>query len=170
VTDVRHLAQYNVARLRDPLDERVWREFLDGLDRINRLAERSPGFVWRLAAPEGHLVDGGGMFANLSVWESYEGLHRFLYRSGHGDYTRRRRRWFDPIDAPTTVLWWVDAGVRPSLDEATARLDHLRGHGPSPRAFSLLRQFDGDGRPRTTAPSPVGSRQSTRISSRWPMG
>jgi hypothetical protein len=113
---------------------------------VNRQAEASPGFVWRLVLPEGHVVK-DGIFANLSVWESYEALHRFLYRSGHGDYTRRRRRWFDPMAGPTTVLWWVDAGVRPSLDEAAARLDHLRRHGPSTRAFSLLRQFDADGRP-----------------------
>lgn len=73
-----------------------------------------------------------------------------LYRSGHGDYTRRRRRWFEPMAGPTTVLWWVEVGGLPSLDEAAARLDHLRRHGPSPRAFSLLSQFDVDGRPRLT--------------------
>jgi hypothetical protein len=143
---VAHLAQFNVARVKAPLDDGVWREFVDGLDRVNRWAEASPGFVWRLVLPEGHVVR-DGMFANLSVWDSYEALHRFLYRSGHGAYTRRRRRWFEPTAGPTTVLWWVDEGVEPSLEEATARLDHLRRHGPSPRAFSLLRQFDPDGGP-----------------------
>ena len=149
----RHLAQFNVARLREPLDERVWQEFVDGLDRVNLVADQSRGFVWRLVLPEGHVVQ-QGIFANLSLWESYESLHAFLYRSDHGSYTRRRRRWFEPTPGPTTVLWWVEAGDRPTLDQARARLEHLRRHGPSPPAFSLLRQYDADGRSR----SPGGAR------------
>ena len=114
----------------------MWREFLDGLERVNRLAEVSPGFVWRLVLPEGHVVR-DGMFANLSVWESYETLHRFLYRSGHGDYTRRRRRWFDQTAGPTTVLWWIDAAdVRPSLERpppgSTTSAATARRRGRSP--------------------------------------
>jgi hypothetical protein len=30
---VAHLAQFNVAQVRDPLADGVWREFLDGLER-----------------------------------------------------------------------------------------------------------------------------------------
>jgi hypothetical protein len=142
----RHLAQYSVARLRDPLDGRAWQELRDGVDRLNLLAERSPGFVWRRAGPEAHLVGEGGTFDNLSVWESYDDLHRFVYRSDHGTYTRRRRRWFVRVAGPTSVLWWVTAGEQPTLAEAQARLDHLRRHGSSPQAFSLLRQYDADGR------------------------
>jgi hypothetical protein len=33
------------------------------------------------------------------------------------------------------VMWWVPAGHRPTLDEALARLDHLRAHGDSDHAF-----------------------------------
>jgi hypothetical protein len=149
----RHLAQCNVARLRDPLDQRVWREFLAGLDRVNRRAERGRGFVWRLEVPEGHVI-ADGAFVNLSLWESYEALHAFVYYDDHGHYARRRSRWFEPVAGPTTVLWWVPEGHRPSLEEAKARLEHVRRHGPSPWAFSLRRQFDADGRvtPRRTSP------------------
>ncbi len=153
MTAARHLAQCNVARLRDPLDEGVWQEFLAALDGINRRADRSPGFVWRLEVPEGHVIVDGS-FVNLSLWESYEALHAFVYHGHHGQFARRRSRWFEPQPGPTTVLWWVEAGHRPTLEEARARLQVLRRDGPSRRAFSLRRQFDADGEPRvgTTAP------------------
>jgi hypothetical protein len=32
-------------------------------------------------------------------------------------------------------MWWVPAGHRPSLDEALARLEHLKQHGDSDHAF-----------------------------------
>ena len=59
----------------------------------------------------------------------------------------RRARWFGATRQPSTALWWVPAGVRPDVDQALARLGHLRTYGPSPRAFSLLRQFTSDGSP-----------------------
>ena len=33
------------------------------------------------------------------------------------------------------VLWHVPAGHRPSVQEAIERLEHLKAHGPSERAF-----------------------------------
>jgi heme-degrading monooxygenase HmoA len=125
-------------------------ELRRAMEGVNQLAESSPGFVWRLATPTGHAaaVEGDDRsFANLSVWESYEALHAFTYRSVHGRFARRRRRWFEPIGGPTTVLWWIPSGGTPSLEDATRRLDHLRRHGPTPRAFSLLRRFDAAGTP-----------------------
>lgn len=116
------------------------------------MAERSPGFVWRLvpSTPTGHLpvVEGDDRsIGTISVWESYEHLHDFVYRSFHGRYTARRTEWFESRPGPTTVLWWIRVGERPSLEQAKARLEHLVRYGPTPQAFSLLRQFDADGRP-----------------------
>ena len=152
MTRTRHLAQANVARQRAPLDAPEMAGFVIALDPVNRLAEASPGFVWRLRSGEAHgatvLEDGSSpMIVNLSVWESYEALHAFVYRSPHGGYLRRRARWFLPGPQPSTVLWWVEAGQRPDVDEALRRLRYLRAHGPSPQAFSLRRRFEPDGRP-----------------------
>jgi hypothetical protein len=152
MTRTRHLAQANVARQRAPLDSPEMGEFVVALDPVNRIAERSPGFVWRLRSSESHgatvLEDGSApMIVNLSVWESYEALHAFVYRSPHGAYLRRRARWFTPTRQPSTVLWWVEAGRQPTVDEALRRLRHLRANGPSPKAFTLRRRFDPDGRP-----------------------
>ena len=147
----RHLAQANVARQRAPLNSPVMGEFALALDPVYRVAEQSPGFVWRLASGERHGVavveDGVALTVNLSVWESYAALHAFVYRSPHGRYLRRRDRWFEPVAQPSTVLWWVEAGERPTVEAALRRLRFLRAHGPSPEAFTLLRRFGPDGRP-----------------------
>jgi hypothetical protein len=144
------LAQVNVGRLRGPEGSPDVADFFAGLERINALAESSPGFVWRLAADAGHVYPVGTdplFVVNLTVWETYAQLHEFVYRTAHNGFLRRRKEWFERMPSPFTALWWVQAGHDPTVDEAMARLDHLRTHGPTPQAFSLLRQFDADGRP-----------------------
>jgi hypothetical protein len=126
--------------------------FVAALDPIGRLAEASPGFVWRLTSEQGHgatvLADGvTTIVVNLSVWESYEDLHAFVYRTVHGGFLRSRSHWFEATPGPTTALWWVAAGRRPSVEEALRRLQHLRSHGPTPQAFPVRTRFDPDGRP-----------------------
>ena len=142
------LAQVNVARLRAPLGSAAVAEFTAALASINRLADSMPGFVWRLPNDEGHVTEAFDnlVFVNLSVWESYQALHDFVYRSAHAGFVKRRTRWFEPMAGPTTALWWVQPGHVPSVAEATARLRHLQTYGPTPGAFSLRVQFAPDGR------------------------
>jgi hypothetical protein len=147
-----HLAQVNVARLRASLDAPEMRGFAAALDPVNRLADRSPGFVWRLPAAHGQAVPaaagaGPRALVNVSVWESYEALHAYVYRSAHARYLRDRARWFEPAAQPSAALWWVAAGSRPTAEEAQRRLAYLRRYGPSPSAFTLRRRFDARGRP-----------------------
>jgi hypothetical protein len=52
-----HLAQINVARLVAPHGDPRVAPFFDALDRVNVLAERSPGFVWRLQSEAGNATD-----------------------------------------------------------------------------------------------------------------
>lgn len=145
------LAQVNVAIMRAPLRDPSMAGFAAAFDPIVRLAEGSAGFVWRLRAPSGHAVivgaDGVDEVVNLSVWRDYRCLHEFVYRSAHGQLVARRDRWFHPTPQPSTALWWVRAGERPDIEQALARLRHLRNYGPAPRAFSLRRQFTPDGQP-----------------------
>jgi hypothetical protein len=146
----RQLAQVNVAVMRAPLGDPVMRRFVFAFDAIARLASESSGFVWQHKTASGHqtVMDGGTeQVVNLSVWEDYPSLHAFVYRSGHGRLLLRRFEWFLPTRQPSTALWWIDSGTTPNVDEALARLGYLRTYGPSPKAFSLLRQFDEDGSP-----------------------
>jgi Domain of unknown function (DUF3291) len=121
--------------MRARLDSPVMDEFVAALDPVNRIAEHSPGSVWRLRSSESHgtttLWDGSSpIIVNLSVWESSEALHAFVYRSPHGAYLRHRARWFEPARPPSTVLWWVEEDERPTVDEALRRLRYLRAHAP----------------------------------------
>jgi len=141
-----HLAQLNIARAIAPLDAPPLADFVAALDRVNALAEASDGFVWRLIGDGGDAtsvrVDGDpDVIVNLTVWQSVEALFDFTYKSGHIEIMRRRREWFEAAAAPYLVLWWVPAGHVPTLDEALARLAHLRGHGPTAHAFTFKRRF-----------------------------
>ena len=53
----------------------------------------------------------------------------------HRQFYDRRANWFEVLGEMHFVMWWVPAGHRPTLDEALARLDHLRDNGPSDHAF-----------------------------------
>ncbi len=135
----RHLAQFNIARIRYPLDDPRMAEFVENVDRVNKLAEQIDGFVWRLQDASGHAMnltvyDDPRILPNLTVWENVEALERFVWQTLHRRFYGRRREWFEPIETPL-VLWWIPAGHRPDLAEGVARLDHLKAHGASEYAF-----------------------------------
>ena len=52
-----HLAQINVGRLLAPIDAPETAEFVANLDRVNAIADASPGFVWRLVGEGGNATD-----------------------------------------------------------------------------------------------------------------
>ncbi|GAA2592214.1 DUF3291 domain-containing protein [Actinomadura fulvescens] len=141
-----HLAQLNLGKLKYPLDDPRVAEFVDWLKPVNEMAERSPGYVWRLVGESG--VDtrsiqplGPDVVVTMSVWESQDALWDYVYRSGHLDALRRRGEWFERPRRPEQVLWWVPAGHIPTLEEAFERLELLRAEGPSPRAFTFRETF-----------------------------
>ena len=129
-----HLAQVNVGRLKAPIDHPVIKDFADNLDRINALAEASPGFVWRLTG-EGNnatdlAIDHDPLFIpNLSVWENIPSLGAFVYRSDHVEIMRRRREWFEVLGKMHFVMWWIPEGHLPTLDEGLERLENLKANG-----------------------------------------
>jgi hypothetical protein len=135
-----HLAQLNVGRVRYSLDDRRMAGFVDNLDLINGIAERSTGFVWRFKDDSGNATNIRGfddpqMILNLSVWESVEALEAFVWQTVHKRFYGRRHQWFDPLPGPYFVMWWITPGHRPDVPEALARLDHLKMHGASEHAF-----------------------------------
>ena len=141
--DRRHLAEFNVARIKYPLDDPRMKEFVDNVARVNALADNIDGFIWRLHDDSGHAMgmqvyDDPAILPNLTVWEDVAALERFVFKTVHGRFFDRRETWFEQ-PAPTLVMWWVAAGHRPSLEEGVARLDHLRAHGPSDFSFGWER-------------------------------
>ena len=100
-----HLAQINIGRLIAPIDDPRIAEFVNQLEPINALADRAPGFVWRLQSALGNATDiayndDPAMFVNMSVWESLEALRHYVYRSDHIRVLRDRAKWFEKLDKP----------------------------------------------------------------------
>ena len=141
-----HLAQANIGRIRAPMDSPIMEGFRNQLDPINALADRSPGFVWRLQTEDGNATSirpfpDERMAINMSVWESLETLQQYVYRSGHVAPLRDRKQWFERIEGPILVLWWVPAGHIPTVGEAQERLRYLEENGPTPHAFTFRTPF-----------------------------
>lgn len=157
-----HLAQINVGRLVGPRGDPRVQPFFDALDRINSLADASPGFVWRLKDEGGNAtaiqVSPDPLFIiNMSVWTGAEALFDFVYRSAHTPEMARRREYFGRFDGAYQALWWVVAGTVPAIDEGLARLWLLDRYGPSPQAFTFKMRFPAPGtgnRPVDMHPDP----------------
>lgn len=156
------LAVVNVAQLRHPLADGRMAELVAAVDPINRLADASPGFVWRCRGAAGHSAllerGSGDLIVNVSVWESYLDFHRFTYQGAHGRYLTARARWFVHLPGPTTALWWTSPDERPGVEPALVRLRILRAEGPTRRSFTVLRQWDPSGRPIRPRHPDQGSR------------
>lgn len=153
-TSTWRLAQYNVATMAAPADSPQLADFMSELDRLNGLAEISPGFVWRLKDDSGSSTnirpegESNRVLVNLTVWESIDQLFEYTFKSSHNMTMVRRGKWFEKHSRPHLVAWWIPAGHIPTLEEATERLDELRANGPNERAFTMKQRFG----PPLTAP------------------
>ncbi len=152
-----HLAQTNLAWMRYPLDDPRMASMRDEIDRINAIGDRSPGCLWRFATAVGdatavRVLDDTRVLFNLTVWRSVDDLRRYVYRTEHVDFLRRRREWFLPPPKPPLAMWWVPEGYRPTVAESMARLERLWRDGPGPEAFTMKGAFGPDGEPLPARP------------------
>ncbi len=119
---------------------RAWRISSRSWTRSTRLADHSPGFVWRLRTDAGNATgievdDDPRLIVNMSGWESQDALFDYVYKSGHLQVLARRKAWFERLDTPSIALWWTPVGAPPTLEDGLERLDHLVRHGPSERSL-----------------------------------
>ena len=154
------LAELNVAVMKEPLDSPSMADFVANLERINALAEASPGFVWRMQSEEGDATAfrplGESTLVNLSVWRDVEALGEYVYRSAHVEIMKRRKEWFERMKEAWVVLWWVPRGHRPEFAEAITRLERLRAEGPSEEAFTFRNAFPPPDAGERRAPFALG--------------
>jgi hypothetical protein len=146
MSDAWHLAQINIGKMVGPEGDPRVQPFYDNLDRVNALAEASPGFVWRLVGEGNNATDlqptvDPLMLINMSVWEDAESLFEFVYRTGHTLVMARRREFFERFDGAYMSLWWLPAGTIPTINDGLSRLWHLDRFGPSPHAFTFKARF-----------------------------
>jgi uncharacterized protein DUF3291 len=142
------IAQVNIGRIKAELDDPIMAGFVGRLDEINALADKAPGFVWRLQTSEGNATylrpfEDERMLLNMSVWESVEELKHYVYKTAHAGMLPERHKWFEKI-AVYAALWWVPAGHIPGIDEAKKRIAHLEAHGPTQFAFTFKMVFPAD--------------------------
>jgi hypothetical protein len=160
------LAQVNVGRMREPLDNPLLADFVAALDPVNAAADAAPGFIWRLQTEDGNATSvhafewdragGAGVLVNMSVWESVEALAGYVYSGTHRQVLRRRRQWFERMAEAYAALWWIPSGHIPTTDDAERRVRHLREFGITPYAFTLKEHFPP---PEVTCSRPVRSQE-----------
>jgi len=152
------LAQLNVALMKDAIESPLMADFVANLERINALAEHSPGFAWRLQADDGNATSlgsplGDKWIVNVSLWQDVASLNDYVYKTAHVEIMKRRKEWFERTAEAYVVLWWVPHGQRPSVAEAIARLERLRALGPTSFAFTFKNAFTAPDAPAAeTAP------------------
>lgn len=133
------IAQFNIARARWPLQDSRMAEFTGMIDRMNALAARSPGYLWRLIDEEGpdapKFPGDPRMTFTLSVWADVESLRAFTWQTLHKRFRLRRGEWFEPASQAYLAIWPIAAGHRPDGTEALAKLAALRQNGPGPDVF-----------------------------------
>ena len=142
------LFQFNIAKMRKPYSDPLFDDFKRWLNALHALADIQPGFVWRYhgekdsdgyikADPSDPLIMG-----NISAWRDYDSLVSYTFTDGHLQIMKMKRRWFEPIPHPWTVLWWGDdedlnKGPDEILKIAQQKLKHLEQNGTTAEAFGF---------------------------------
>ncbi|WP_438423178.1 DUF3291 domain-containing protein [Aquimarina macrocephali] len=148
----KYIAEINIAKMKAPLDSPLLKEFVDFLEPINKLADESPGFVWRLKDDDGSSaaniespLEDDMMLINMSVWEDLKSLKDYAYGTVHSYFVRDGRKWFERMKSPHMVLWWVDHDHIPTTEEALSKLKHIEEYGPTFDAFNFKKTFNSIG-------------------------
>lgn len=139
-----HLAEVNLGVLKHDWDDPRVKGFVDGLDLVNGVAQRSPGFIWMMPPdqmeaaqndPDGRMEAHPRLASTLSVWADVASLEHFVWNTVHKRFYDRRAEWYDVVESLRFAMWWVPAGHIPDMAEAMARFHHLAQHGDSDYAF-----------------------------------
>jgi hypothetical protein len=134
-----YLAQFNITRLKYPLDAPEMKGFVDGIDFIHSIADRM-GLVHRVKGENGNatgikVLDDPLIIPNLSVWPDIDTLKKFVYNTVHKKYINRRDEWFLPETEIQNVFWWIPEDHRPEMSEGEERFKYFRKHGATEYAF-----------------------------------
>lgn len=142
------LAQFNIAEALSSIDDPIMKDFVGNTDRINALAEKSPGFIWRLVGDDSddsysiNAFDSEYILVNMSVWKNRLSLFEFVYNSAHLEIFKRKKEWFKKMPKMHMVLWFIPEGHRPTIEEGKDRLAYFQEHGETPFAFSFKSKFE----------------------------
>lgn len=83
--------------------------------------------------------------STLSIWTDIQSVFEFVYSGLHLGALKKREQWFQKPAWPSYACWWVADDAIPTWADASARLEHLHDHGPTPYAFNFHTCFDESG-------------------------
>ena len=128
------LAELNVGYAAYALDDQRMSGFMDNLDTINALAERSLGVVWRIKSDSRKATDisvpgDAEIISSLSVWEDVTSLGNYVFNTVHAHFYDRKEEWFQAMTSHHFVMWVVEGNHTPDLAEAIDRVEYLQNTG-----------------------------------------
>lgn len=140
-----HLAQVNIAKRLAPMDDPVMQDFINNVERINTIADKAEGFIWRMQDEDKELAveifQDDALLINISVWKNLESLFDYTYKSGHIEVFKRKKEWFRKMKMVHMAFWYVPEGYVPTFKDAKNRLDYLNKYGDTPYAFTFKSKF-----------------------------
>ena len=140
------LAELNIGKFKHPTSDPRMAGFMDNLDRVNALAESSEGFVWRLKSDGSNnatdLRVGDDYAVNMSLWTDAKSLENYVFKTVHVQFYKRKQEFFDLMEKPHMVFWWVPEGHIPSVTEAMDRLADYEKNGATEHAFGWAEVMD----------------------------
>ncbi len=141
-----HLPRTNIGVAGFTYGEPGFADFVGTLDRINAIADQSPGFVWRFVQDDEHeagreIFDDENVLFDMSARESKGAHFDCVYHTDPVDILRRRAEWFVKLDRPIMALRWIPAGSLPTVADAGQRLHLLAQKGPAVDAFTFRQCF-----------------------------
>jgi hypothetical protein len=140
-----YLAELNIGKFKYPTSDARMAGFMNNLERVNALAERSEGFVWRLKGDNGNATDfrvGDDYAVNMSVWTDAKSLENYVFKTVHVQFYKNKAEWFGLMEKPHMVFWWIPEDHTPTLSEAMDRLQDLEKNGATTSAFGWAEVMD----------------------------
>ena len=157
------LAFMTVGILREPVGHEQVQGFVDRVPPVYQSADASDGFHARSIRDMGTYLHSWGdvklpacypqsmpdkrIAVTLSLWMDLESVAAFSYHGPHGEALSKRKDWFDKLNLPGYVAWWVGADHAIDWAEGCNRLDRLHRDGPTALAFNFAKPFDCEGTP-----------------------
>ena len=142
------IAEFNFGTLRYDWGDPRLSGFADNIAGVNKIAQRSDGFIWMIdndtmdavqSDPNGALKDRPNTASTLSVWRDAHSLWHFVEKTFHAKIMAQHDDWFVPGDRGHLVIWHVADGHLPTVAEGMAQWQKLQTHGDTAEIFGGAR-------------------------------
>ena len=118
--------------------------FFDAVPQLQRLAESSPGFIWREPNEDDSTIAKRlepDLIVNLSAWESLGAPYAFVFSQPHRQMTVATDYWFTHVGKALSVVQFANNAPYPTWDQAIDRLEILWQTGPIQDAFDYREAY-----------------------------